>query len=84
MVLPTRLKLVGGGDQLVLGNNNTDRGAIRIVGCKFDGATGAAIRHMGPSCVEPSCPAPAFVGSFSTQLVVKDCVFQYCDQVTSQ
>ena len=76
----TGLKLVGGGDQLVLGNNNTDRGAIRITGCKFDGATGAAIRTLGPSCAGPSCPAPAFVGSFSTQLVVRDCVFEGCDQ----
>ena len=74
------LKLVGGGDQLVLGNNNTDKGVIRIVDCEFNGATGVAIRNMGPSCDQPGCPVPSLVGSFSTQLVVRDCVFAFCDQ----
>lgn len=75
------LQLSGGVDQLALGNNNTGNAAvIRVAECEFEHATGAAIRHLGPSCEAPECPTPAFVGSFSTQLIVRDCVFDFCDQ----
>lgn len=75
------LQLSGGADQLALGNNNTGNAAvIRVTECEFEHANGAAIRHLGPSCAAPECPSPAFVGSFSTQLIVRDCIFDFCDQ----
>ena len=129
----TGMKFVGGHHQLVLGNNNSDVGAIRVLGsaperyptavrtrnirrrrdpsaddprgrrgaaatvartiqlargrtvsflagCEFRESNGVAVKNIGPSCNAPSCPAPAFVGSFSTQLVVRECVFWHCEQ----
>ena len=79
-VTVTELKFVGGRHQLVLGNNNSDVGALRIEGCEFYESSGVAVYNVGPSCDQPSCPAPALVGSYSTQLVVRDCIFWHCDQ----
>ena len=80
-VVVTGLRLSGGRDQLALGNNNTGGGAtVRVLDCEFEHASGVAVRHLGPSCTEPVCPFPPFVGSFSTQLVIRDCVFDFCDQ----
>ena len=76
----SHLWLRGGRHQLHLGNNNTDQGSILIHDCEFDSATGAGIHIMGPSCPEPSCPAPNFLGSYSTQVVIRDCKFHHCDQ----
>ena len=54
---------------------------IVIRGCTFTQSSGVAIKNIGPSCMAAACPVPRFVGSFSTQLVVRECVFEYCDQV---
>ena len=76
----SHLWLTGGRHQLHLGNNNTDQGNIFIHDMQFYEAAGAAIHTIGPSCMEADCPQPAFQGSFSTQLVVRDCKFHHCDQ----
>ena len=76
----SHLWLTGGRHQLHLGNNNTDQGNIFIHDMQFYEAAGAAIHTIGPSCLEADCPQPAFQGSFSTQLVVRDCKFHHCDQ----
>ena len=90
------LRLVGGRHQMHVGNNNTDQGAIRIHDCSFERSNGVAIHILGPSCAGclagvgncpdgPTCsreedPFPQ-VGSFSTQVTIRDCVFVGCDQV---
>jgi hypothetical protein len=76
----SHLWLEGGRHQLHLGNNNTDQGFIFIHDCEFFNAEGVAINIMGPSCAAAKCPPPVFAGSFSTQLVVRDCKFNHCDQ----
>ena len=80
-VVISGLRLVGGRDQLALGNNNSGGGSIiRVHDCEFEHSGGVAVRNLGPSCSDAICPFPAFVGSFSTQLIVRDCVFDFCDQ----
>jgi hypothetical protein len=76
----SHLWLRGGRHQLYLGNNNTDQGNIFIHNCEFDSAGGVGIHIMGPSCLQPSCPEPNFVGSYSTQVVIRDCRFHHCNQ----
>ena len=84
----TGLALAGGKSQLHIGNNNTDQGFINIQDCTFAHASGAAIRIVGPGCqgcpvgvdncpTDPHCPANALpqVGSYSSQVIVKDCMF---------
>ncbi len=78
----------GGKNQLHVGNNNTDQGFINIQDCTFAHASGAAIRIVGPGCqgcpagvdncpVDPHCPATILpqAGSYSSQVIVKDCMF---------
>lgn len=82
-VVISGLRFVGGLDQLALGNNNSGGGSVlRVHDCEFESSAGAAVRNLGPSCSGAIChgdPHP-FVGSFSTQLIVRDCVFDLCDQ----
>lgn len=71
------MSLVGGRHQLHVGNNNTDQSFIKISDCSFAFAGGTAIRIVGPSCNDPSCPEPhPLVGSFSSQVVIRDCAFK--------
>lgn len=74
----TFMNLAGGRHQLHIGNNNTDQGFIKISDCTFAFATGTAIRIIGPSCPDPSCPADPHphVGSFSSQVIIRDCQFK--------
>jgi hypothetical protein len=58
--------LLGGRNQLHLGNPNIDTGRIIVEKCNFQDAAGAAIRIRE--------------GSNSTQLTVEDCIMLYCDQ----
>jgi hypothetical protein len=81
------MSLRGGRNQLFVGNNNTDQGFIKVNDCTFAYAGGAAIKIVGPSCqgcpagvddcVDAHCPADPHpqTGSYSSQVVVKDCVF---------
>ena len=72
------MNLVGGRHQLMIGNNNTDQSFIKVSDCSFAYASGTAIRIIGPSCPDPSCPADPhpLVGSFSSQVIVRDCEFK--------
>ena len=75
------MNLVGGRHQLNVGNNNTNEGFIKITDCLFSMSSGAAIHIVGPSCPEPTCPEPLpQVGSYSSQVIVRDCVFHENDQ----
>ena len=76
------LNLVGGRNQLNLGNNNTDQSFIKISDCQFANSSSAAIRIVGPSCEGPTCPSDShpLVGSFSSQVIVRDCEFHKCMQ----
>jgi hypothetical protein len=78
----------GGKNQLHVGNNNTDQGFIKIQDCSFAHSSGAAIRIVGPGCqgcpagvdncpIDPHCPAVTLpqTGSYSSQVIVKDCMF---------
>jgi hypothetical protein len=84
------MSLRGGLHQLHVGNNNTDQGFIRVQDCTFANASGAAIRVVGPSCqgcpagvddcpVDPHCPPSVLpqIGSYSSQVIVKDCMFTH-------
>ena len=74
------------------GNNNTDEGFIKVNDCTFAYSQGTAIRIVGPGCKgcpfgvddckDTTCPANPHpnVGSYSTQVIVKDCVFKHNDQ----
>jgi hypothetical protein len=75
------MNLVGGRHQLNVGNNNTNEGFIKISDCLFSMSSGAAIHIVGPSCPDPTCPEPLpQVGSYSSQVIVRDCVFHENDQ----
>lgn len=89
------LTFLGGLNQLHIGNNNTDRGQIIIADCSFDFAAGAAIRLLEPSReLQPTNVGKPphrrgvathalrnFCGSFSTHVVIRECVFTECVQV---
>ena len=82
------MSLVGGRNGLLVGNNNTDQGYIKINDCTFAHAAGAAIKIIGPSCQgcalgvddctpDTTCPPGPHpqTGSYSSQVIVTDCVF---------
>ena len=84
----------GGRNQLFVGNNNTDQGFIKVTDCTFAYASGAAIKIVGPSCQgcpagvdncpsDPHCPPNPHpqTGSYSSQVIIKDCVFSRNYQV---
>jgi hypothetical protein len=84
----TFMNLRGGRNQLFVGNNNTDQGFIKVSDCTFEHAAGAAIKIVGPSCQgcppgvddcpkDTSCPPDPLpqTGSYSSQVIVADCVF---------
>ncbi len=62
----TGFTFIGGRDQIVLGNANTDSGKLDVERCAFYSAAGAAIRIIS--------------GTWSSQLTVRDCVFLKCRQ----
>jgi hypothetical protein len=74
----TYMNLVGGRHQLHVGNNNTDQGFIKVSDCSFAFAGGTAIRIIGPSCADPTCPQDPHphIGSFSSQVIIRDCEFK--------
>eukprot|EP00040_Diaphanoeca_grandis_P005372 m.32587 g.32587 ORF g.32587 m.32587 type:complete len:543 (+) comp16666_c1_seq2:178-1806(+) len=90
----TGLTLIGGLNQLHVGNNNTDKGQILVDDCTFMHSHGAAIRLLEPSAgmwpsnvgqkVEegrrPHHDLPKFCGSFSTHVHITRSVFDSCDQ----
>ncbi len=61
------LTFLGGKNQLNLGNNNIDTGFIVVEKCKFYYSNGIAILTRKQTR--------------STDLVIKDCIFAYCEQV---
>ena len=89
------LAFMGGRSHLHIGNNNTDKGQIVIEDCAFYTASGAAIRMIEPSRdLQPANVGMApenrgaphhtlamFGGSFSTHLIIRDCVFDGNNQV---
>jgi len=88
------LTFIGGKNQLHVGNNNTDKGQLMITDCTFDFAAGAAIRLLEPSRDQqpdrvgkpahlrgpPTHGLRSFGGSFSTQVIIRDCVFNEPNQ----
>lgn len=60
------VNFVGGRNQVSIGNGNIDMGHVTISKCKFVRAGGVA--------------AETRLGSNSTFFIIRDCVFQYCEQ----
>ena len=70
----TRLQLIGGRNQLHIGNSNLQNGLVVIAQSGFYYSKSAAIRLMEPN------ETTGFRGSFSTQFVVRECKIISCDQ----
>ena len=73
----TRMSLIGGQRQLHIGNDNLQDGLISITQSNFQYSSGAAISLLPPQ----NTTAGFFKGSFSTQVIVRECKFLQNDQV---
>ena len=68
---------LGGRRQLHIGNDNLQDGLISITQANFHYSTGAAISLLPPN----NTTAGFFKGSFSTQVIIRECKFLQNDQV---
>ena len=71
----SHLWMQNGKDHLNIGNHNINQGFFLIHDCSFWNASGVAINTMNAN------QTGAAGGSASTQLVVRDCKFNECNQV---
>jgi hypothetical protein len=71
----SHLWMQNGKDHLNIGNHNINQGFFLIHDCSFWNASGVAINTMNAN------QTGAMGGSASTQVVVRDCKFNECNQV---